>query len=276
MTRSPCAVVVAALLLNTLVGWAMPAANIENIPRMGLPGKLIGNIDRANFNEPSGIVFHAKRNTLFVVGDEGDICEIQTDGSLVKQQRIRHADFEGITYDPSTGLLYIAIEGAEEILEIHPDNFKVLREFNIGRVFQGKTVLKAGGQGIEAITFVPDSKHPEGGTFYVANQCFSLQNTEDPSAILEVELPLRSKPGENAAAKIIKHIPLPITDLSGLQYSSEDDHLYLISDDNNILLRTTKTGTITKVYTLPGKHQEGVTVDKKGYLYLTQDSGGNP
>lgn len=63
------------------------------------------NIDQVYFNEPSDIVFHAERGTLFVVGDEGDICEIQTAGILVKQKRILNADFEGVTYIPLTGIL---------------------------------------------------------------------------------------------------------------------------------------------------------------------------
>ena len=104
----------------------------------------IGAIDQVNFNEPSGIVFHPQRKTLFIVGDEGDICEIQRDGTLVKQKRLLHADFEGITCDPSTGLLYIAIEGEEKIIEVDPDDFRVLREFAVNRTFQGKWVLKAG------------------------------------------------------------------------------------------------------------------------------------
>ena len=89
---------------------------IESVdpPDTSFPCQWIGNIDQVNFNEPSGIVFHPGREPLFVVGDEGDISEIHTDGTLVKQKRIRHADFEGIACDPSTGLLYIAIEGEEK------------------------------------------------------------------------------------------------------------------------------------------------------------------
>ncbi len=38
----------------------------------------------------------------------------------VKQKRICDADFEGITCDPATGLLYIAVEGEEKIIEMDP------------------------------------------------------------------------------------------------------------------------------------------------------------
>jgi hypothetical protein len=52
----------------------------------------IGDIDQIGFNEPSGIVFHEGRGTLFVVGAEGDICEIETDGTLVMQAHIRDGE----------------------------------------------------------------------------------------------------------------------------------------------------------------------------------------
>jgi myo-inositol-hexaphosphate 3-phosphohydrolase len=235
------------------------------------PCQWIGNIDQVNFNEPSGIVFHPWRETLFIVGDEGDICEIQRDGTLVKQKRICYADFEGITCDPSTGLLYIAIEGEEKIIEVDPEDFRVLREFAINRTFQGAMVLKAGGQGIEAITFVPDSNHPEGGTFYVTNQGLDLENKEDPSAIFEIEAPLRSG---SAGAKIIRYFSLGVLDLSGLYYDEINDHLCAISDAMNTFLEITRDGKIVRSYAFPGYNQEGIAVDREGFLYIAQDSGG--
>lgn len=238
------------------------------------PYQWVGNIDQIDFKEPSGIVFHPPRGTLFAVGDGGDVCEIHTDGTLVKQAQIRPADFEGITCDPSTGLLYIAIEGEEKILEVEPEDFKVAREFTIDRTFQGKMVLKPGGQGIEGITFVPDPNHPEGGTFYVSNQAFDLADPEEPSAILQVELPLKTGASEQLEAKIIQHFPLRVTDLSGIHYNAVDDRLYVISDSNNIFFELTRTGEVVKSYAFPGSDQEGITIDQEGFLYIAQDSGG--
>ena len=113
-----------------------------------LPYEWFGNIDKVKFKEPSGIFFHPKSETLFVVGDLGDICEIKTDGTLVRQKHIRDADFEGITYNPATELLYIVVEGEDKILEVDPEKLEVLREFTVPRSFQGKTLIKKGGQGL--------------------------------------------------------------------------------------------------------------------------------
>jgi len=238
------------------------------------PYEWVGNIDRARFNEPSGIVFHAGRGTLFVVGDSGDICEIRTDGGLVKQKRIRRGDFEGVTYDPGSGLVYIAVEGEERILELNPDDFEVLREFTLPRTFEGHLLLKAGGQGIEGITFVPDAKHAEGGTFYVANQSFGLGIQDDISGILEVEVPLRSGTEGHEEARILRYFCPGVIDLSGLHYDKRTGHLFVISDSTNAIFEFTTAGGLVNSWAFPGDNQEGITADEQGFMYMAQDSGG--
>jgi uncharacterized protein YjiK len=234
----------------------------------------VGNIDKVGFKEPSGIVFHPQRGTLFAVGDGGDVCEIKTDGTLVKQKLICEADFEGIACDPSTGLLYIAIEGEERIVEVNPDSFEMLREFDIPRTFQGKTVLKEGGQGIEGITFVPEDNHPEGGTFYITNQSFDPEDMEELSAVFQIKLPLKSGSGEKLKAEIIRYFSPGVTDLSGIHYDSISRRLCVISDANNVFLEITITGEIADFYTFPGRDQEGIAMDPEGFLYIAQDTGG--
>lgn len=235
------------------------------------PNKWVGDIDKIKFNEPSGICWHANRGTLFLVGDEGDICEIKTDGKLVKQKHIRDADFEGITYDPSSGLLYVAEEEAESIIEINPDTFKVLREFSIPRQFEGKTLIKKGDEGFEAITFAPDGDHKQGGVFHVANQAFTLSNEQDISAIFQVELPLRDKTGP---VRIIDYFEPGIIDLSGLNYDPSTGNLLVISDATNMILEYSPGFNLLNFHAFPGDNQEGVAVDSEGYIYIAQDTGG--
>ena len=67
---------VLALLAETPAHAADPRAVL-------LDYEWVGNIDPVEFNEPSGIVYHPGRNSLFVVGDNGDLCEITTTGELV-------------------------------------------------------------------------------------------------------------------------------------------------------------------------------------------------
>lgn len=235
------------------------------------PYLLVEDIDKAGFNEPSGICFHTQRRTLFVVGDDGDVAEIETDGTLLHEKHIRPADFEGITHNPSTGLLYIAVEGEDAVIEINPDTLEVLREFPLPRTLNNKTVLKSGGHGIEAVTFVPDSNHKEGGTFYVANQALSLTDEHDLSVVLEVELPLRSGIGK---AALIRQFKPGVIDLSGLHYDQTTEHLFVISDATNTVMEYSRQNKLINAWALPGDNQEGITIDRDGFIYIAQDSGG--
>jgi uncharacterized protein YjiK len=225
-------------------------------------GFLLKTFDTAGkIKEPSGICFHSKTKTLFIVGDKGDIAEIKTDGTILRNQHIAKADFEGVTHNPENGNLFVAVEGDEVIWEINRKNLEIVRKIKIERTFNGKLVLNPKGDGIEAITYNPKTK-----TIFVANQGKKLKDDDGPF-IAELKL-------EDNSAKIIRTFPLSTTDLSGLHYDQKSDQLILISDKNNLIMEIDKTGKILSKKNLLGKDQEGITFDEKGVCYIVQDSGG--
>lgn len=238
-----------------------------------LPYTLIGNISKAAIAEPSGVAYHPTRKTLFVVDDEGYIHEIRPDGTSIQRKDLQARDLEGITINPTTGWLYAAVEDDESILEINPQTLAVRREFKINRSFEGKPLLKKGGMGIEAITFVPDTSHPEGGTFWIGNQSFSRKPDGEPSVICEVVVPLLTSEATETEATIIRFFKMGLMDISGLAYDARSDSLVLISDTTNLLLELKRDGTVLHRYLLPGNDQEGVTLDGLGYMYVAQESG---
>ena len=230
-----------------------------------------GDIDQQNFVEPSGICFHPQRKTLFVVSDEGEIAEIETDGTPVFNLKIP-GDLEGVTVNPQSGLLYIVCEGRDVILEFDPDKKEVIRKFPMNREFEGDPNFlqkQEGGydNGIESIAFVSDENHPEGGTFYIGNQW-------DPSCIMEVLVPLKSSQTETAEARIIRVLPFKMDDPAAMYYDSKTRLLNVVSDADNILVEITLEGKLVNEYAFLGDNQEGITLDDKGYLYIAQDSGG--
>ena len=259
-----------ALLLAGVLAIGSAAA-APDPAKLVFPCEWVDNIDKSGFNEPSGICFHLKRGTLFVVGDEGDVAEMKTDGTMVNQKRVRSGDFEGITHDPATGRLYVAVEGEEKILELDPDSLKIRREFQVPREYEGKTVMKEGDQGIEAITFAPDRKHPHGGVFYVANQSFWLGNPGDKSAIFELVVPLKKRRGK---VKIIRMIEPGITDIAALWRDPKTGDFFAVSDANNIFLEYSPKWELRSAVAFTGNDQEGITVDGDNNIYIAQDSGG--
>ena len=270
-THPRCAAGVVVLALGLCL------AGCASDDRLGLlfPYQWGGELDGLRMlAEPSGIVFHGGRGTLFAVGDEGDVVEMRPDGTPLHMARILPGcDFEAITCDPATGRLYIGVEGDEKILEIDPDSFQVMRTFPIDRRFEDRLVLKPGGQGIEAMAFVPDPTHPEGGVFYVANQAFRLDDPEDGSAILALHVPLRSG-ADGDAARVTEYLPMDVIDLSALHFDPVSGHLLVVSDATNVLLVVDLSGRILRTWAFPGANQEGLAIDADEQMYVAQDSGG--
>lgn len=230
-----------------------------------------GDIDRQHITEPSGITYHEQRGTLFVVSDEGEVVEITKDGTPVAKHRVK-GDLEGITVVPDSGLLYIAAEGEDVIIEFDPVEGEVKRRFPINRNFNGNPNFLEKktweyDNGIEAIAFVPDPEHPEGGTFYVSNQW-------DPPMIMEVLVPLRSSRESEAEARIIRVLPFKMDDPAAMYYDPEKKLLNVVSDADNILVEITLQGKLVKEYAFLADNQEGLCRDDEGYLYIAQDTGG--
>lgn len=239
------------------------------------PGTVLDELALPTMKEPSGICYHTARKTLFVVDDGGDVCEAALDGRIMQQRHVRDADLEGITTDPSTGLLYVAIEGRESILEIEPVSLQPLREFFLPRTWKGATVMKEGGQGLEGLVFVPDTRHRQGGTFFVSNQAMALDEKDDISAIFEVELPLRVSNGIARDSAILTRLITPgATDIAALYYDAQGDLLFAVSDAENLLIAFSRDGTRRGSWPLPGDEQEGFAVDAAGTGYIAQDTGG--
>ncbi len=238
-----------------------------------LPYTWVGNISKTTIAEPSGVTYHPIRRTLFVVDDGGHIHEIRPDGTVIQTKTLQARDLEGITTHPTTGWLYAAVEDEEAILEINPQTLTVRREFKINRTFEGNSLLKKGGMGIEAITFVPDTLHPEGGTFWIGNQSFSRKPDGELSIICEVVAPLLTSDAAEAEANIIRFFEMEFMDISGLAYNTKADSLVLISDTTNLFVELKRDGTLLHRYLLPGDDQEGITLDGLGYMYIAQESG---
>lgn len=272
MSRNACLILVVFLAMSTWGCVTEQTAPSIRFPYLWLdePG-YGGNIDEQAIEEPSGIAFHPLRGTLFVVSDEGHLAEIGKDGRALANYDVS-GDLEGLTVDPSTGLVYVLIEGEETIVEFDPEAGKETRRFVISREFQGNNNFlqkqtESFDNGCESIAFIPSSDHQEGGYFIVANQW-------DPPMLLVLDVPLKSSAQAVAEARIIKVLPFALDDPSGMYFDQETGLLNVVSDADNILVELTLDGEFVREYAFLGDNQEGITKDDEGYLYIAQDSGG--
>lgn len=268
-TSTPSSSVEAPVLTPSPTPEHPAGINNASHPYDPFPYATVDNFEKAKTGKLSGIVFYPPRKTLFAVSDNGRIIEIKTDGTFIQKKQIREkADFEGITYSPATGMLYVAIEGEEVILEVNPETLEAERDIPIDRMFEGDILLSPEGNGIEGITFVPAGDGAANGSFYLVNQSNELAGT-DPSIVFEVEI---NQGANEPKARIIRYFSVGVTDLSGIHYVPSSRCLLIISDTNNLLLEVGLTGQVLETYELPGKKQEGITTDEDGFLYIAQDT----
>ena len=212
--------------------------------------------------EASGITYVKKTNTLFVVNDEGSLYELSLKGKIIRKKKLASYDLEGISYDFKNDLLILAIEGRDNILLVHRNNFKIKKEISIKRKYKKKLLLKKDKKrGLEGIVLINSQ-------LYVSNQSKLTYPKEDASVIVILPYTIKKK-----KLKIIDILNHGLKDISGLTYYK--GHLYMISDTTStIYLYSFKEKRIIKEKKLTHAHaQEGITFDKKGNLYIADDKG---
>lgn len=219
------------------------------------------------FPEPSGIVYHAERNTFFAVGDEGDVVELGLDGELLRMVHLG-GDLEGVTVDPASGSIYVLREGHEIIFELDPAVLKIERRFVVDRAFEDKpNFLKRGGDGLEGLTFVPDSSHPEGGRFFAVNQY-------DPPVLVELHLALRSSDKAFETAKVIAAWTVDAPPLSDVVWDPASESFLVVSALSRKVHLVGRDGELRGVVKIPGFMPEGIAFFPDGRFAIAQDTGG--
>jgi hypothetical protein len=223
--------------------------------------------------EPSGVVFDADRGALFIAGDRGDIGEFSLTGALLNHRNIDQADFEGITCNPASGLLYAVVEAKGKIVEIDPDSLQRTREFFLDWIFNGRLILNPKKESIESIAFAPDSLDANGGIFFLANKSVKIEDTDQPSLIIEAALPLASTENPPPASLILKTIYPGIFTMSDLYFDAASQNLFVLSDSTDLMFQMDTAGQIIQSFKLPGDRQEGVTAVSDSSFVITDDTG---
>src|SRR5688500_12515866 len=100
-----------ALALAAAWGGVLPFEGTSKEPVDICPAEVL--------REPSGVAWHPKRKTLYVVGDEGDLFEMTADGVVLRVGGSR-LDREGVTVGAG-GEVYVLVEDPPMIHVFAPD-----------------------------------------------------------------------------------------------------------------------------------------------------------
>ena len=196
--------------------------------------------------EPSGLCYNSVKNTLFVVGDQGDVAEISMEGEVLNHKFYSGRDFEGITISGS--VLYALDENNFHVLKLDPDSLDLISVHGITTEYG---------------TFEGISVHPDGSILLV-NQVRKLKNLKAGILFLD--------PGTLLPDG--RFIETEIVDQAGIFPATDELNYYIISDRKNRLYSYSLTEGHLWDIPLPGVTQEGIALDAEGGFYIAQDRGG--
>lgn len=101
--------VISLILLASLL---TSCTESKNLPLM--KGYQVFDVD---VEEISGLCLNADKSALISCGDQGVVKQLSFEGEAI-DILVYPADMEGVTIDPSTGDLYLAIEGSQEVARL--------------------------------------------------------------------------------------------------------------------------------------------------------------
>ncbi len=207
--------------------------------------------------EPSGMTWRGATDTFFVVGEEGDLIEIDRRGRLVRGARLG-GDLEAVTMGPFGGVLYVADEEKDRILEVNVQDLKVVRRYELdwSRV---EPRPEEGKGNLEGLCWLPGAGG-EGRLFAV--------NQDEPAMLMEIAL----EPGgeRDGRARIVRATELPVPDLAEMALAADGRTMLAFSNKLNELFEVNPEGAIGRRWHLPGREQEAIAQPADGSLYVAE------
>jgi len=215
----------------------------------------------ADIPEASGICYSKKSHTLFVVGDDSRVYEIDKNGKILKKAYIYKHDFEGIACDEISSNLLLVDEAKDNILILSQKTLQKISKIKVKKTYKNVTIFKKHhkNNGLEGITIVKNH-------ILLLNQSKKFYPKKNPSVVAII-----SKDGQKKR-EILDIIDLHIKDLSGADY--HNGFLYIVSDTNNLLIKyDLKKHKIISKLKLPHFSQEGIAIDEDNNFYIADDLG---
>lgn len=189
-------------------------------------------------SELSGLCFSKDKTCLLACGDKGVVKSISFEG-LASDIWSGSADAEGITVDPVSGDIYLAVEGKQEVHRIAAPDYKERTQmFAVEEAVEGKY----DNNGLEAVEYYKDD------VIFVGSQKGATlwQYRLDGTMLSKVSL-------SSFAAEI-----------AGLCYDSQTGYLWVADSKNAAIFVCEPDGTFIAGYDVPFiDNAESICVDRE-------------
>ncbi len=217
--------------------------------------------------EPSGVAFSPGRGTLFVVGDEGSLVEIDASGKLVARLPMG-GNLEDVALHSPSGRLVLLSEKKGELIVFDPSSGRKTAKFKIdSEALLGQKGVDRN-QGFEGLAFRPEANRPGGGVFYLVHQ-------RSPALMVALAFdPLGPAGTLGAEAVIARSTVGDREDLTAVTYDQPLNRLFVIADSKDRIAMLGTGGDEEAEIVLPGVQQEGLTFDAAGNLWVADDRAG--
>jgi len=195
-------------------------------------------------DEPSGLCFSLDKSYLWTVSDHTrKVYKIDYNGNVVETLSYTGNDLEGIAIDPSDTTIWVAEEYLSQIVQLD----------TLGNELNRVTVTgAAGNSGLEGITI------------NTSNQHFFLLKEQDPGVLIELD----------EIFNLIQYNRINFAfDYSGIFYESQNQHLWIISDQNATVYQCNIDGSVLTEFPIDVDKAEGIAVDiENNLVYIVSDS----
>ena len=234
--------------------------DLQDFPLELLPGTSVVNLPVGY--ETSGLAWHQGLEKIFSVSDEGVVSMMNQDGTELVHWNVG-GDFEAITVaDHTSNFVYIGLENPDSIIEFDVSSGGITRTFDLTNWMTGPSNL-----GLEALTFVPDTSHPEGGLFYAG-----LQSTGE---IFQFDLSIKTSQILSSVTFIdTLAIDGNHTDIADLSYDPSSNRILALYDSLDRIKVIEKDGELRTQWVAPGTEQEAILY-VGGELFIGEDFGGS-
>jgi uncharacterized protein YjiK len=217
--------------------------------------------------EPSGVAFDAKRGHAFVVGDSGQLVELDLSGQEVWRGKVK-GDLEELAVHTPSGLAILLDETKGELIAWDPASRAERGRWMLDQAALLGQAPEKDNNGFEGLAFREESGKPGGGVFYLGHQ-------RGPAMIVAVSFDPAKPGGTLGADAVLSRWTLTeVKTINALTWVQSLGSLLVLDGKGHAIDILKIDGSSEAHVSLHGPQPEGLTMDSTGALWVADDQKG--